>query len=363
MVDDTEKHNMINIKKASCDENIVYIIGAGFSAFAGLPVMSNFLTKSKEIYFEDTTKYDYFRELFNKFNGMAKIKNYFSANMFNIEEILSILEMDVAIGNGEADFRDKFINYIKDVISYYSFEKGNFRFYTDKELGSLADKPFSTNNNVINYYGYFVASLLQLKLYDDRISRSLKVDYLSSKNNYSVISFNYDMIIEQIKNHITSFTREQEDRIFDIYKLHGSIDEKDIIPPTWAKSISSDMKETWKDASKKLQNATQIRIIGYSLPITDSYFRFFLKSALLRNDRLKKIDIICYDPNGSVRNNYSDFIDSQFPGYRFMNKKVDDYFYELKSETIKKSYNGSAICFNQLEEAHEKFMNSKSIEE
>lgn len=41
-------------------EKVVYILGAGFSAPLGLPVMSNFLVKSKDLYFSDTEKYKRF---------------------------------------------------------------------------------------------------------------------------------------------------------------------------------------------------------------------------------------------------------------------------------------------------------------
>jgi hypothetical protein len=34
-------------------KNVVYVLGAGFSAYAGLPVMSNFIEKAKDIYFSD----------------------------------------------------------------------------------------------------------------------------------------------------------------------------------------------------------------------------------------------------------------------------------------------------------------------
>ena len=35
-------------------ERVVYLLGAGFSAPLGLPVMSNFLEKSKYMYFEES---------------------------------------------------------------------------------------------------------------------------------------------------------------------------------------------------------------------------------------------------------------------------------------------------------------------
>ena len=355
----SQEDKNIAVKQAVCDENIVYILGAGFSAYAGLPVMSNFLTKSKDIYFENPEKYKYFEDLFKEFDKMTKIKNYFTSNLFNIEEILSVLEMNVAVG-GETKTRDNFKTYIKDVIKYYNFDKDDFRLYKDRDLGSLDEKPFSSKNDVINRYGYFVASLLHTKLFNMKETYYIQGELQSSKDHYSIITFNYDMIIEQIKKHIEFFTGKIEDGILDIYKLHGSVDG-DIISPTWAKSITPEMKSIWSGAFLKLQDATQIRIIGYSLPITDSYFRYFLKSALLENNRLKKIDIICYDANGSVSKNYLEFIDSQFPNFRFVNKKIDDYLFDLKNATVKNRRD--FLSFDKLEEVHEKFMTVKTDDE
>ena len=74
-------------------ETITYILGAGFSAPIGLPVTNNFLIKSKDLYFTDHNKYDYFKSVFNTIEELSVCKNYFNADLFNIEEILSILEM------------------------------------------------------------------------------------------------------------------------------------------------------------------------------------------------------------------------------------------------------------------------------
>ena len=45
-------------------------MGAGFSAPAGLPVMSNFLLKSKDLYFKDQTRYKHFEEVFKKIDQL-----------------------------------------------------------------------------------------------------------------------------------------------------------------------------------------------------------------------------------------------------------------------------------------------------
>ena len=45
-------------------ENIVYFLGAGFSAPLGLPVMNNFWSKAKDLYVEKNTEFKYFKEIF-----------------------------------------------------------------------------------------------------------------------------------------------------------------------------------------------------------------------------------------------------------------------------------------------------------
>ena len=66
-------------------------LGAGFSAPLGLPVMSNFLVKSKDMYFGDPVTYRQFDTVFKTIEELSIIKNYFKADLFNIEEILSIV--------------------------------------------------------------------------------------------------------------------------------------------------------------------------------------------------------------------------------------------------------------------------------
>jgi len=42
-------------------ENVVYILGAGFSAPLSLAVISNFLMKSKDMYFSDPERFQHFQ--------------------------------------------------------------------------------------------------------------------------------------------------------------------------------------------------------------------------------------------------------------------------------------------------------------
>jgi len=52
------------------------------------------------------------------------------------------------------------------------------------------------------------------------------------------------------------------------------------------------LKSVWKSASEEIEQATRIIIIGYSLPETDSFFKYLLALGLSKNDSLQEIILI-----------------------------------------------------------------------
>ena len=80
---------------------IVYIFGAGFSAPLGLPLMNNFISKSKAMYFNSnpSKNYDYFNDTFKMIESNSYVKNFVNSDLFNIEELLSILEMCASVSS------------------------------------------------------------------------------------------------------------------------------------------------------------------------------------------------------------------------------------------------------------------------
>jgi NAD-dependent SIR2 family protein deacetylase len=57
-------------------EQIVYFLGAGFSAPLGLPVMRTFLMRSKDMYAAEPERYRHFREVFECISELARIQSY-----------------------------------------------------------------------------------------------------------------------------------------------------------------------------------------------------------------------------------------------------------------------------------------------
>jgi len=80
--------------------------------------MSNFLEKSKDLYFLNEDKYEHFYGVFSKIGELSACKNFYNADLFNIEEVLSILEMKSQLDDDS--FFDAYVRYIIDVIGYYT---------------------------------------------------------------------------------------------------------------------------------------------------------------------------------------------------------------------------------------------------
>jgi len=99
-------------------ERVAYVLGAGFSAYAGVPVMNNFYFKAQDMRYGEPAKYAHFDRLFGQVARLSAGKNYFSSDLFNIEEVMSILDMESYVG--ELNLRDEIRQIIKDVILYYT---------------------------------------------------------------------------------------------------------------------------------------------------------------------------------------------------------------------------------------------------
>src|SRR5205823_3057840 len=160
-------------------EDVVYFLGAGFSAPLGLPVMSDFLLKAKDMYASDPKRYDYFGKVLEKINSMAVAKSYYEADLFNIEEILSILEMRERLAGGDTK---AFVEFLCDVIDYHTPEVPAPRLDAANWFDSVLSR--------WTHYLAFASSLLGIRLWTSQdSSRNISVDIARFPNrecNYSI---------------------------------------------------------------------------------------------------------------------------------------------------------------------------------
>jgi hypothetical protein len=380
---------MLNIEEGISLEKIVYILGAGFSAPLGLPVMSNFIEKSKDMYFTSDNQFQHFDAIYKLIREVAYLKNFINSDLHNIEEILSILEMGHLVGDNGKEI-ENYKTFIKDVIQFYT-PKIELERQTQQQSNWLTTA--FGQNKLINYYAYFILSLLQVKIgqatdQDFRESKYYYSEFSESNNNidYGIITLNYDLIIENTLNFLNDNYPLRDKRKFEIEntsnnniennklkiaKLHGCI-LSDIIPPTWNKSSSQSnyVRNAWKLAYEMLVNANQIRIIGYSMPLSDSYIKYLLSIAFKNSMHLKKIDVLTLDSDDTTYLRYQKLF--SFPKFQLKNCKFEDFLmrtYETESlhnrvtRSSKKNpihtYNISEIDMTSsiLENAHRQFMN------
>lgn len=279
-------------------DKVVYLLGAGFSAPIGLPVMGNFLEKSKDQHYADPDRFGYF----------------WSETIFG-------------------------------------------------------PSPW-------DLYGPFAAALLGHSFHQERDPSNTNIilykpsDSTKQEVQYSVVTLNYDLVLEMIAEFVNvhygtsrSFHRSVGPTTTKgltgafLSKLHGSIDSGGIIPPTWNKTLNQqELLAEWRLAYKLLSKANHIRVIGYSLPINDNYIRYLLRTAVIRSAHLKAIDVLCWDPDGSVQQRFDEFI--LFRKYRFKSSRTEDYLRHHLNSFNSYGYWPDLIQFDRLEQIHQQFFSS-----
>lgn len=334
-------------------KKIVYFIGAGFSVPAGLPVISNFLFKAKDQFFQNTNHYAYFEQVFDYIDELSKAKNFTNVDLFNVEEILSIADTHKLLGKG----LDKELSFfIKDVIKFYTppFSPLEMEFIPSKH----SIKRLFGKNSVVQMYVNFFANVLHLKLKAKMAAQTKdSLDYsdieavIDQENlDYKFISLNYDTLIEDSCRYLNNCFGCKLN--IPIAKLHGSV-EGEIIPPTWNKQINGEVNKSWRNAAEWLSEANEIRIVGYSLPKTDMYIKHLFSTALLEAKNLQKIEVICLDPTGDVEKRYIDMF--TFPNFSFYNGDIAIYLDAF--ETGGGRHKPFESHFRPMEEVHMEAIN------
>lgn len=351
-------------------KNIVYILGAGFSAPLQIPVMSNFIDRASQIRDTDD-RYTYFNEVISLIESCMPASLVFKHNPVNIEEVLSLLEMKNTLTSGKA--KQTLVNFVIDVIKASTPPIPEFRF---RNMPSKTWEALFTSSQEWQGYCAFVASLSKLQFHEttDHDLRGIAVDATDPEVNYSILSLNYDMVLENVceflrnsywwgSNSKVQFSESNHDgksyRWPLLVKIHGSVDPGNIVIPTFNKELfGSQLSLTWQLAYNALFNANEIRVIGYSLPQTDSYIKYLLMASVNRFRHLNRIDWIVRDSRKEVIQRVKEFV--RFEHKRIAKADSSKYLRSVFGHTVNKHEHRGAnsITFGQLEQAHEEFMKS-----
>ncbi len=301
----------------------VFILGAGASRDSGAPLMNDFLDRARRLYANGECG-ERFREDFERVTGaisdLQKIHSKSELDIYNIEEIFSSFEMAKLINKFPGDCIrkrediDLLVKSLKKVI-YITLDRstpliikknglsppsgsyGKFveliKIIMQKELkvptvitfnyDLAVDYALFKHGFPINYC--FTSSEKSQVKEINLIKLHGSLNWFEGKSRKNIIPYKIERKKMLISNYHTSHSEEKYYfNIFDkitankiVYKGHNYniIPEPFIIPPTWDKSIyNQELARVWSQAALDLSIAENIYVIGYSLPVTDSFFKY-----------------------------------------------------------------------------------------
>ena len=329
---------IIDDTKVFVDHN-VYILGAGFSADAGIPLLDNFLVQMRASMNwlrqeKRDREFSAIRKVFEFRKEAASAALRVNLNIENIEDLFSL-----AAASGQYPLEESVSTAIAGTLDF-SRRHGKlqcFEIVVDNDLA----RPISWAPEVEGD-GATRSVIPPYDLYAGLLSGRLCSPGKFMKN--TIITFNYDTVLEEaLANWKTPFwygfkprtvefdasskwARENPDDALPILKLHGSVNwarpkrargrvsvygsYSDVLnidgrvllkPPTWRKSFQGPLSEVWNAAIQALSEATRVVIIGFSVPPTDVHFKFLLAAGLQENISLGSI--FCFNPDSRVEDN------------------------------------------------------------
>ncbi len=199
-------------------KKVVYILGAGFSRPFGIPVMSEFVKAARTIHERDPVLFDFGHAL-DSFKEFKKITYSYAADILNIEEILSILEMRLMCGDNMDSrcTRDALELLVTQTIDYYtpSLTLNNFSFEDPNNLinlvgattADLPEHPLAGTHKVDghsrNLFCFLsMVSNLRYTLELPGGRPKLRITNGVSDHSYTILTLNYDDLVLQTLNNI-----------------------------------------------------------------------------------------------------------------------------------------------------------------
>jgi hypothetical protein len=351
----------------------VFILGAGTSKDSGAPLMNEFLDRSRRLFGSGECGEKYredFKLVLGAISDLQKIHSKSELDLYNIEEIFTAFEMAKLINKFPGELIknvqdiDFLIKSLKKVI-YVTLDRS-----TPLETGKTTTESLP---NASGSYGKFAALLKTIRKIENEVptiitfNYDLAIDYALYRYDFPI---NYcftskdERIIEEInliklhgslnwfesqdKKNIIPYEISQKEmliaefqrnhsgekyyfNIFDkirddkiSYKgidYHVKLDPF-IIPPTWDKSIyHQELSKIWSQAALDLSTANNIYIIGYSLPVTDNFFRYLYALGSEGTELIQRLWVFNPDEK-NVKTRFEEFIGIGIKD-RFMFKPIN----------------------------------------
>jgi len=317
----------------------VFILGAGASRDAGAPLMADFLDRAEDLYTTKAAGTEHVRADFERvFAAIAELQGIHAKSyldLYNIEDVFGAVEMASTLGK----LGNRSANAIREIRQ--SLVKV---IYTTLEccvhfpLGAQGDlRPHESYKRFLEFMTNAAAK---------------------AGHQFAYITFNYDLCLDFAMHHRRirydyCLEKTPKSDATPLLKLHGSInwgqsgarivpepfgsrvgipgqkyailpmgtelnrrsnsDRKSggpvIVPPTWSKSrYRTQLANVWAAAAQQLSEAQNIFVIGYSLPETDSFFRYLFSLGSQGGARLRRFVVVNPDEGERVERRFRDMV-------------------------------------------------------
>lgn len=325
----------------------VIIFGAGASYDAGIPLLSGFFEQmihfaakpeSNGQPFPDADK-ELFKEVLNVRDYLDNYHGRANFDPCNIEDILSILSFGAMCDDEDAEYYlaimtkaiARTIEY-KDILTanppsigkpnglrYRKFWEAIFDSHKKKKqlpaiisfnYDLVLERALESYNKILAREAFFLPNSFSLNYAYSEDSRISLIHDVWQTHVYASPSTR----LESFHSLTPNAPVDVHAPTVDLLKLHGSLnfpkktgkweqekycvadDDPLILPPIFNKlgNNTKNIAGVWKKANEHLREAKHVIIVGYSLPATDIYMQYFLKSALGPNTSLEHIYV--FDP-------------------------------------------------------------------
>jgi hypothetical protein len=319
------------------NDHNVYILGAGFSAERGLPMVKDFMFKMRDAldwldHQKRKDEIEAIRKVLEFRGGAASAAYRVKIDLENIEELFSL----ASASTKSNDLSDSIRIAIAATLDYCGSENritSIYRLDGRDEISILNSYRVPQAPNVPTHSPF----TYEVPEYEYYLRSALGFQEMAERKT-SFISFNYDTVVEEAFFKLgvkfsygfgrgdIDYEAEQlglDDAGILLLKLHGSINwgrrraatsgagklticdsyEKarslgatpDLIPPTWRKVFDGYLEDVWQNALDAIRTATRIIVIGFSVPQTDNHFKYLLAAGLQSNISLR--DVIFVNPD------------------------------------------------------------------
>jgi NAD-dependent SIR2 family protein deacetylase len=331
----------------------VFILGAGASKEAGAPLMAEFLDVARDLLtsgkVEELHDKESFQQVFEAIRQFRTIHYKSYIDLDNIEAVFGAFEMARLLKgsvNYSAEDVENIIKSIKTLISktieltmkyplkgariLASNTYASFAELVEK-LGSESSK-YASSVLTFNYdlgldvafYCHRVKVDYALPADDDRgtfkllkLHGSLNWGKCSTEGCGSIVPWHLNQFFEKYR--YDAWSGEVRTVVLDVasklvnhkHKNCNTIlnPEPVLVPPTWNKTeYHGALREVWAQAGKELSEAENIIVIGYSHPVSDSFFRYLFALGSVGEANIKRFWVFDPAEGNEVENRFKELI-------------------------------------------------------